>query len=115
MSLADWLLPDLQLPNGVQGKPDAEHAWWRVMYLTGVDYFSTLGYQPGIAFLAASALSPLATLILVAVTLFAALPVYHRVSEASPNGQGSIAMLEQIFPQWKGKVFVLIFARVRDD
>jgi hypothetical protein len=108
MSLADWLLADLQLPKGVQGKPDAEHAWWRVMCLTGVDYFSTLGYQPGIAFLAAGALSPLATLILVAVTLFAALPVYHRVAEASPNGQGSIVMLEQIFPQWKGKVFVLI-------
>ena len=107
MSLADWLLTDLQLPKGVQGKPDAEHAWWRVMCLTGVDYFSTLGYQPGIAFLAASALSPLATLILVAVTLFAALPVYHRVAEASPNGQGSIAMLEQIFPQWKGKALVL--------
>ncbi|MEG9435035.1 amino acid transporter [Edaphobacter sp. HDX4] len=105
---ADWLLSDIRLPKGVQGHPEPEHAWWRVMCLTGVDYFSTLGYQPGIAFLAAGLLSPIATLVLVLVTLFAALPLYSRVAGVSPNGQGSIAMMENLFPQWGGKAFILI-------
>jgi len=111
--LKHWLLSGLSEQVGqVQGPhvtvAEKTHSWWRVMCLTGVDYFSTLGYQPAIAALAAGLISPFATLVLVALTLLGALPVYLRVSRESFKGSGSIAMLEKLLPWWAGKLFVLV-------
>jgi len=111
--LRGWLLDGLTENAGTLPGPHAERvektsSWWRVMCLTGVDYFSTLGYQPAIAAVAAGLLSPFATMVLVLLTLLGALPVYRRVARESFRGEGSIAMLERLLPWWGGKAFVLV-------
>jgi hypothetical protein len=95
-------------PHG-HGKPAP---WYATLWLTGVDYFSSLGYAPGMAVLAAGYVAPIATVLLVLVTFLAAVPVYSMVAKHSPNGEGSISMIERLTVGWGrlgwiGKVLVL--------
>jgi hypothetical protein len=95
-------------PYAEPAKPHHQSFWLWVMCLTGVDYFSTLGYQPSIAYQNAGLLAPFATVVLVLLTLFGALPVYRYVARRSFEGQGSIGMLARLVSGWPGKIMVLV-------
>src|SRR5207249_1385741 len=83
-------------------------AWPWVLCVIGLDYLSTLAYQPSVAFGAAGRLAPLVTVLVAAVTLFLALPVYLYIAGRSPHGGGSTALLERCVPGWFGKLLLLV-------
>src|SRR5437899_7951267 len=83
-------------------------SWLLILGLIGVDYFSSLAYQPSIAFQAAGTAAPLATVVVVLVTFLGALPVYWYVAGRSPHGQGAIGLLERTVHGWFGKLLIVI-------
>src|SRR6266566_1757686 len=86
----------------------SEHYWLWVLCLLGLDYFSTLAYQPSITFTVAGRLGPLATAVVVLLTLFGALPVYCFLARRAPTGGSSIGMLADVVRGWRGKTLVLV-------
>src|SRR5919197_1317625 len=84
------------------------YAWWLILCLVGLDYFSTLAYLPSIAIEPGSSLAPLAALGVAAVTLLLALPVYAYVVGRSPHGEGATGLLERHVHGWLGKVLILV-------
>ncbi len=85
----------------------APSPWQLVLCLVGLDYFSTLAYFPSLAVRAGGVVAPLATMVVVAVTLFVALPVYLYLVGKSPHGRGGIGVLEHALPGWSGKFLIL--------
>jgi hypothetical protein len=106
------------LGAGLPTPPHSEHpslaalpaqSWWPwVMCLIGVDYFSSLAYQPSITYEVAGLRGPIATVVVVLVTLFGLVPVYSYVAGHSPHGEGAIAILERRVRGWRGKSLVLL-------
>jgi len=94
-------------PKLLHINPEHTHRWYKVLCLVGLDYFSTLAYQPALAVLAVGLLAPFASLLLVLVTLLCAVPTYFAVAERSFAGLGSIAMLEKLVKGWLGKFLLL--------
>lgn len=89
-------------------KPAEQHYWLWVLCLLGLDYFSTLAYQPSITYHETERLGPIATAVVVLITLFGALPVYCYLAGRSPSGQGSLGVVEKLIRGWRGKTLVLI-------
>src|SRR5262245_22619129 len=103
--MPDTAAPGPEATNGV--KP-TQHFWLWIVCLLGLDYFSTLAYQPSLTYEVAGRLGPLATLVVVLVTLLGALPVYWYIVKRSHRGLGAIGMLERVVHGWRGKTLVLI-------
>src|SRR5438128_2639071 len=82
--------------------------WLLILCLVGLDYFSSLAYQPSMAFDSAGFLAPLATIVVVFATLFGALPIYAYIAGRSPHGQGVVGLFERAVGGWLGKLLIVI-------
>jgi hypothetical protein len=83
-------------------------AWPAILCVVGLDYMSTLGYVPSIAFDTTGRLAPLVMTVVVLVTVLGALPIYFYLCRRSPHGKGSLVLLERLIPGWRGKLLVLV-------
>jgi hypothetical protein len=93
----------------VDARPPYRTAWPWVLCVIGLDYMSTLAYQPSVAYGTAGRLAPLVTVIVAGVTVCLALPLYLYLAGRSPHGGGSTSLLERCIPGWFGKLLLLIF------
>jgi hypothetical protein len=105
--------PGAPVPEASTSGGHETASWHWTLWLTGVDYFSSLGYAPYLAVAAAGYLAPIATVLLLLVTVFCAVPTYAMVARHSHEGEGSIRMIERLTAKWGrlgwiGKMLVLV-------
>ena len=90
------------------GRSLPTYAWWLVLCVVGLDYFSTLAYLPSMAVdKSGRDFAVLTAFLLSAITLFVALPIYLYIAGRSPNGMGVTGLLESHFRGWGGKLLIL--------
>src|SRR5258708_926025 len=101
MSEAGWLHRGESLDAHAKGH--TRHPWYLVIWLTGVDYFSTLGYQPGIALLAAVFLKGFAE----AIELATAVCVPYLFLNAIVLARALVEVLRHptLLPDWQTALF----------
>jgi hypothetical protein len=84
-------------------------AWWLVMGLVGLDYFSTLAYLPSIMVTESGFdFSVFVALLVAVLTLFVVLPIYLYIAGRSPHGLGATGLLESHVRGWSGKFLILV-------
>ncbi len=107
-SSLDSVLSSSPASPDAPAQPAPQYFWLWIVCLLGLDYFSTLAYQPSVTYAVVGRLGPLATALVVLITLGGVLPVYCYLAGRSPGGQGSLGMLEKIVRGWRGKMLLLL-------